>query len=170
MAAALNAFMWIKGADGESRQGGFEKWIEIQSWEWDVEAESSWTKGGGASVGKPSPGKMSWEHYWDRSSPTILGYICTGSAFPTIKLQMCKSVGKDTPKPFWQAVMNEAFITKVTQNATEDGNVSQKVEMVFKEITIDYWQQGVDPKKPGDLTPATTYNWKIAEGKASPGL
>src|SRR5450631_4158634 len=80
MAAALNAFMQIDGAFGESRQGGYEKWIEIQSWEWEVEAETSWTKGGGASVGKPSPGKMSWEHYWDRSSPTLLGYICTGSA------------------------------------------------------------------------------------------
>ncbi len=169
MAAALNAFMKIDGADGESRQGGYEKWIEIQSWEWEVEAETSWTKGGGASVGKPSPGKMSWEHYWDRSSPTLLGYICTGSAFKSIELNMCKSVGQAKPQPFWKAVMKEAFITKVNQSATEEGNVAQKVEMVFKEITIDYWQQGMDPNRPGALTQATSYNWKIAEGKASPG-
>ena len=74
---ALNAFMKIGSAEGEARQGkyGKEKWIELQSWEWEVEAESSWTKGGGASVGKPNPGKLTWEHYFDRSSHLLLGYI-----------------------------------------------------------------------------------------------
>ena len=37
-------------ADGESVQKGHEKWIELQGWDWEVEAESSWTKGGGASA------------------------------------------------------------------------------------------------------------------------
>ena len=37
MASALNAFMKIGKAEGEARQGmyGKEKWIELQSWEWD---------------------------------------------------------------------------------------------------------------------------------------
>ena len=64
MASALNAFMQISNAKGESKQGNgsggngeYKDWIEIQGWEWEVEAETSWTKGGGASVGKPSPGQ-----------------------------------------------------------------------------------------------------------------
>jgi type VI secretion system secreted protein Hcp len=170
MAAALNAFMKIKGAQGESRQGGFEGWIEIQGWEWEVEAETSWTKGGGASVGKPSPGKMNWEHYWDRSSATLLGYICTGSSFAEVELQMCKSIGKDTPKPFFVVQLKEVFITKVNQSATEEGNVQQKVEMVFKEVDIEYFQQGVDKSNPGSLKQATKFHWDIPGGKASPGV
>ena len=169
MAAALNAFMQIDGAEGESRQGGYEKWIEIQSWDWEVEAETSWTKGGGASVGKPSPGKMNWEHYWDRSSATLLGYICTGSAFASVKMHMCKSIGKDKPALFFSVLMKEVFITKVNQSATEEGNVSQKVEMVFKEIDIEYFQQGMDKHNPGALKQATKFHWEIPAGKASPG-
>jgi type VI secretion system secreted protein Hcp len=64
---SLNALMKISKADGECKQAHFENWIEIQSWDWDVEAETSWTKGGGCSVGKPNPGKLNFEHYWDKS-------------------------------------------------------------------------------------------------------
>ena len=109
MASALNAFMKIGKANGESKQEPFEDWIELQSWDWEVEAETSWTKGGGASVGKPSPGKMNWEHTWDRSSSVILGYICTGTAFEKIFLTMCKSTGKADREPFFKVEMREAL-------------------------------------------------------------
>ena len=50
---AVNAFLtFFDKADGESIQKGKEKWIEIQNWDWEIEAETSWTKGGGASVVK----------------------------------------------------------------------------------------------------------------------
>ena len=48
--------------------------------------------------------------------------------------------------------MNEVFITKVNQSATEEGNVVQKVEMVFKHIDIVYKQQGVQADAPGALS------------------
>ena len=169
MASALNAFMKIGKANGESKQKGFENWIELQSWDWEVEAETSWTKGGGASVGKPSPGKMSWEHSWDRSSSVILGYICTGTAFEKIYLTMCKSTGSSTRVPFFRVEMREAFITKVTQSATDEGNVLQKVEMVFKSIAIEYSQQGIDKAKPGGLQVVNQFSWDIPAGKAQPG-
>lgn len=181
MVASLNAFMHISGADGESEQPDAAGWIELQSWEWEVEAETSWTKGGGASVGKPSPSKMSWEHYWDTSSAKLLGYICTGSAFDTIKLRMFKNTGKAAPispaggvvvsgpnrQVFWEAVMKSCFITKVNQSATEDGNVTQKIEMVFKEIQIEYKKQkSID----GSLEKTGLYKWDIPGGTAEPSV
>ena len=170
MASALNAFMKIGKAEGEARQGlyGKDKWIELQSWEWEVEAETSWTKGGGASVGKPSPGKMSWEHYWDKSSHLILGYICTGTAFPHIELHMCKGVGAAEPQVYFKIYMEEAFITKVNQKAGDDGGVVQTVDMVFKTIKIEYAKQGTDKMNPGKLDPFVTYKWDIPAGKAEP--
>src|SRR5437660_12707512 len=90
---SVNALMRISNAKGESKLDGFKDWIEIQSWDWEVEAETSWTKGGGASVGKPNPGKMNWEHYFDRASITLLQYIFTGAAFEEIELRMFKGTG-----------------------------------------------------------------------------
>ncbi len=175
MVASLNAFMQIKGADGESKQGSYKGWIELTNWEWEVTAETNWTKGGGASVGKPNPGSLNWEHYWDKSSPTILGYICTGSAFSEVKLEMCKSVGAGigisgtSLQPYLKVTLHDVFINKVNQSVSEEGGVTQKVEMVFKNIKIDYHQQGGDPAKPGALGPAITYEWDIPGGSASPG-
>jgi type VI secretion system secreted protein Hcp len=170
VATALNAFMKIGEAEGESKQAPYDKppWIEIQAWDWEVEAETSWTKGGGAAVGKPSPGKMNWEHNFDRASNIILSFICTGKSFSKIELQMCKSTGDKGRMPFFTVVMTEAFITKVNQSATEEGNVLQKVEMVFKTIEIQYSQQGLNANNPGALQNVGTFKWDIPAGEASP--
>jgi type VI secretion system secreted protein Hcp len=162
---AVNAFIsFFDKADGESIQKGKEKWIEIQGWDWEVEAESSWTKGGGASVGKPNPGSMSFEHYFDISSTVILGYICNGKAFPKVELQMTKSSAGGKPETYFTMVMEGAFITKVSNSGTEEGNVAQRVEMIFKTVKIDY--KSLDPS--GKLGAVKTFNWDIPAGTASP--
>ena len=163
---AVNAFIsFFDKADGESIQKGKEKWIEIQGWDWDIEAESSWTKGGGASVGKPNPGKLTWQHYFDTSSTVIMGYICTGKAFPKVELQMMKSTGSGSPQTYFTMSMEGAFITKIQNAGTEEGNVMQKVEMVFKTVKIEYRPQD---SKTGKLGAVKTYTWDIPAGTASP--
>ena len=163
---AVNAFLtFFDKADGESLQKSKEKWIEIQGWDWDIEAETSWTKGGGASVGKPNPGKMNWEHYFDTSSTVIMGYICTGKAFPKVQVQMMKTTGSATPETYYTMTMEGAFITKVSNSGTEEGNVTQKIEMVFKTVKIEYKPQN---NKDGTLMAVKTYNWDIPAGTASP--
>jgi type VI secretion system Hcp family effector len=162
----VNAFIsFFDKADGESIQKGKEKWIEIQGWGWEIEAETSWTKGGGASVGKPNPGKMTWEHYFDTSSTVVMGYICTGKAFPKVELQMMKSTGSGSPETYFKMNMEGAFITKVQNTGTEEGNVLQKVEMVFKTVKIEYRAQD---NKTGKLGAVKTYTWDIPAGTASP--
>jgi type VI secretion system secreted protein Hcp len=163
---AINAFVsFFDKADGESIQKGKEKWVEIRSWDWEVEAETSWTKGGGASVGKPNPGKLNFEHLFDTSSIVILGYICTGKAFPKCELQMMKTTGKGTPETYFRMTMEGVFITKVSNAGTEEGTVAQKVEMVFKTVKIEYKPQD---NKTGSLGAAKTYSWDIPAGTASP--
>jgi type VI secretion system Hcp family effector len=150
-------------------QAKFEKWVEIQGWDWEVEAESSWTKGGGASVGKPNPGKFNFEHYYDKSSNIILFYISSGTAFNKIEMKMCKGTGAANLEAFFELTMNDAFITKVSNTAAEDGNVTQKVELVFKDIDIQYKMQGQKGAgTAGKLDAGSTrYFWSIPEGRAT---
>jgi hypothetical protein len=67
---------------------------------------------------------MNWEHYFDTSSTVIMGYICTGKAFPKVELQMMKTTGSATPQTYYTMVMEGAFITKGTNSGTEEGNVA----------------------------------------------
>src|SRR5260221_2649614 len=135
---AVNAFIQFDKVEGESIQKGKEKWIEIEAWDWEVDAETSWTKGGGASVGKPNPGKMTVERYFDTSSTVLINRICCGKAFPKTELQMMKTTGKGNPETYLTISLEGVFITKVSQNGTEEGKVVQKVEFVFKIIKIEY--------------------------------
>ncbi len=168
----INAFLKFSNeAKGESRQENHPNEIEVQGWDWEVEAESSWTKGGGAAVGKPNPSKFNCETYYNRASPVVLKFICSGQAFDSVILTMCKSTGaamapsgpgmkQSYMKDFYRMTMKSAFITKVSQTASEDGNVVQKIELVFKEIKIDYHMQ-LDS---GKLDAAIGFEWNVPSG------
>ena len=151
-----------KFAPGESLQTGHEGkdgWIEIGDWSWDVESESSFLKGTGAAVGKPTPGVMSFSHYYDKSSPTIMQYIVKGTHFKFATLDMLKQTGKDQPEMFFQLIAKDVFITKVASKGGEDGAVSQDIEMVFKQVAMGYKQQN----NKGVLEAAKFFRWNIAE-------
>jgi type VI secretion system Hcp family effector len=163
---ANNAFIsFFDKAEGESIQKSREKWIEIQNWNWEIEAESSWTKGGGASVGKPNPGKISFEHFFDSASIVIMGYICTGKAFPKVEIQMAKTTGRGTPETYFTMKMEGAFITKVFNAGNHEGIVTQLVQMIFKTVAIEYKMQD---NKTGALSAGKIFNWDIPAGTASP--
>jgi type VI secretion system secreted protein Hcp len=151
--------------NGESKLAGdYKGWIELQGWDWEVESESSWTKGGGASVGKPNPQKMTWEHYFDKSSCKLLEFMCKGQAFPRAELHMLKSAkaGNNVGQvPYFKMAMLGTFITKVSNSATEEGNVLQKVEMVFKDVAFHYRPQ---KDEDGSLDAQIEFGWNIPSG------
>ena len=57
------------------------------------------------------------------------------------------------------------FLTKVALASRDDGNLVQRVEMVFKTVRIDYQPQDRRTGRPGA---PTTFAWDIPAGTASP--
>jgi type VI secretion system secreted protein Hcp len=142
---------------------GTAGWIEIKSWSWDVEAETSFTTGGGAAVGKPKPGVISFTHAFDKASPVLLKNIVQGTSFPTVTIELCKSTGKadGTVSTYFKLEMKDAFTTKVANNGGDDGLIDQTVDLVCKEIKIDYQAQ----KQDNSLEAAIKFGWDIAKMK-----
>jgi type VI secretion system secreted protein Hcp len=161
-----NSFIKFEGVPtGESLQENFPGsagWIEIGDWNWDIEAESSFLKGGGAAVGKATPGVLSFSHFFDKSSPQIMRNIVKGVHFAKVEIVMCKQTGAhDLPQEYFRIEMKQAFTTKVSTKGTEDGAVNQDVDMVCKDIYIKYKAQGND----GKLADAGEFQWDIAGNK-----
>ena len=164
-----NAFIWFEGVlPGESTHethNGEKGWIEISDWSWDIEADTSFLKGAGASVGKPQPGTLSISHYYDTASPVIMMKIVQGKHFGKVHVVMLKQTGGEDGKgePYFGITLEEAFITKVSSKGGEDGSVTQDVEMVFKTIAVAYKPQEL---KGGDLakTPKD-FIWDIGKMK-----
>ena len=162
---AANAFItFFDKADGESIQKGKEKWVEIRGWDWEVDAGTSWAAGGGASVGKPNPGKLRFEHLFDTSSTVILASICTGKALPKLELQMLRTGGKGNAETYFAMTMESAFITKVSNAANAEGILLQQVELVFKTVKIEYRPQDLKTGAPGAIK---SFNWNIPGNIAS---
>jgi type VI secretion system secreted protein Hcp len=160
-----NAFIKFSGdVKGESLQEGHagdQGWIEIGDWNWDIEAETSFTKGTGAAVGKPTPGTLSFSHYYDKSSPVIMNNILMGTHFKTARIDMLKQTGQTDGKPqaYFQLNMKDVFITKVSSKGGEDGTVNQDVDMVFKACSIGYRMQ----KNDGTLDKTVLFGWDISQ-------
>lgn len=161
-----NSFIKFEGVPiGESTHAshnGDKGWIEISDWSWDIEADTSFLKGAGASVGKPQPGTMSFSHYYDKSSPVIMQKIVQGKHFPKVAIVMLKQTGAEDGQgePYFGVRMEETFITKVSSKGAEDGSVTQDVEMVFKAISVGYSPQKL---KGGGLDTVVPFTWNIGK-------
>lgn len=160
-----NAFIRFKSQgktiDGESLQKshqGKEGWIEIGDWNWDVEAETNFMKGGGSSVGKATPGALTFTHYYDKSSKGLFKNIIRGTHFDEVELVMLKQTGKDAPEVYFSLIAYNAFTTKVSTKGGEDGSVSQDVDMVFKKVKVEYYAQD----NTGKLSTTNPWTWDIA--------
>ena len=152
----------ITGESTHATHHGSKGWIEISDWSWDIEADTSFLKGAGASVGKPQPGSLSFSHYYDTASPVIMMKIVQGKHFPFVHIVMLKQTGEEDGKgrPYFGITMTEAFITKVSSKGAEDGSVTQDVELVFKTIAVAY-----QPQKEigGDLDKTQDFAWDIGK-------
>jgi type VI secretion system secreted protein Hcp len=162
-----NSFLQFVGGskpiEGESLQDGHEGtagWIEISDWSWDIEAETNFLKGTGASVGKPTAGVLSFSHTYDKSSPVLMQYILKGTHFSKMTIDMLKQTGNESGKPevYFQLNAKDVFVTKVSSKGGEDGAVTQDVEVVFKAIIIGYKMQN----NQGALQAPTQFAWNIA--------
>lgn len=135
---------------GESQldvRKGSDGWIEIEEWGWDIESETSFLKGGGSAVGKPTPQSLTLSKNYDTASPAIFNRIVKGTVFPSVTIHMLKSTGDSgLLGHYFAVVMKDVFITKVSMKGAEDGTVTQDVEMVFKEVSIGYKMQQNDGK------------------------
>jgi type VI secretion system secreted protein Hcp len=163
-----NSFICFDGIKpGESlheTHNGKNGWIEITDWSWDIEADTSYLKGGGAAVGKPTPGTLSFSHYYDVASPTIMLKIVQGKHFPKVHIVMLKQTGSVDGKgePYFGITMEEVFMTKVSSKGAEDGSVTQDVECVFKTIAVAYKKQ----EEGGELTSSPApFIWDIGKMK-----
>ena len=162
---AANAFLtFFEQADGESIQRGREHWVELQGWDWEIEAIAPDNFGGGEGIAKPVPGTLSCTHLFDRSSIVALGFIATGSSFAKVQLDMTRASGKATPETYFAMTMHRVFLTNVSQSGSADGVVSQRLQLAFESVTIDYHAQD----RSGGLSSPVTFSWDIPAGTASP--
>ena len=161
--AAVADDMFLKFSQdilGDSTDPQHPNEIVLLSYTLGVTAETSWTKGGGASVGKPNPGDLQFTAAMNRSTPTILKYITTGRAVPSATLTVrSHGVGNKPGFEYAKYTFEGTFFTSVGQGLTGAGRAINAVSFVYKTLRVQIFAPG----SPGAVSCVL---WDIPAGTA----
>lgn len=130
---------------GESRDAvfnGTNGWNDVSSFEWKVTADSSWIRGGGASVGMPVPQAFANTRKIDSASPGILAAILTGKSFATGELVIrdtSRLVETNSVNTVLRYEFTGIYFTSVKPGAAAgDNGTVETISMVFKTLKMTY--------------------------------
>jgi type VI secretion system secreted protein Hcp len=92
---AFDAFLKIDGVDGEATRKGFEKQMEIQSFNWGASNPATiGAGGGGGGGGKVSLSTFNLTKKSDSASPLLFQSCCDGSHYAKAVVTLNKAGGK----------------------------------------------------------------------------
>jgi type VI protein secretion system component Hcp len=160
--AQAEIFMLVTAVAGDATAKGHERWIRVSSLDWTVEATTSWTQGGGASVGKPKPDALDLIVPTGTWSQHFVRLITQGKALPSVVFDAVASDGR----PLYRMTVEGFFVTEYRLASLPATPLPQDhVSGVFKKVKIEYYAVGAD----GRVT-SSIVEWDVATGISTPGL
>jgi type VI protein secretion system component Hcp len=124
---------------------------EVRVLEFQINAETSFLKGTGAAVGKPTPGSLIIKKTNNQSGNTLLKYIAQGRAIPEVTFEYADA----SNVVYYIITISNAFLTQLHWLSPECATcpkLEQLVGFVFKTL------------KTTDVASGTTATWDIATG------
>ena len=146
---------------GDSVAKGHEKTIEVIDASWQVDAQTSWTRGGGASVGKPNPGGLSLSINTSSATPLLLNRIASGKVINSGRLDVVRSGASGGAVEVLQLSLTSLFVTSLATHISSSGELYDDVTFVFKTIAFSVWKlsatgaQGTEVKTTWDVAAGT---------------
>jgi type VI secretion system secreted protein Hcp len=140
---AVDFFLKVDGADGESTQSGHSNEIKIHSFSWGCSQQTSVSGSGGSAAGKASLSDISIMKDLDKASPEMFKMLLTGKHIATAVLTAQKATGTTTGAPFLTITFGEVFVT--SQQISGSSEIpSESVSFSYNTIKFDYSTQGDD--------------------------
>jgi type VI secretion system secreted protein Hcp len=162
LVAQADIFMLVTALPGDATAKGHEKWIRVSSLDWKAVAQSSWTAGGGASVGKPHPDYIQLtlpSGTWSQHFMRLMGL---GRAQQSIVIDGATSDGR----PLYRATLEGVYVTQYRLMSESAAALPQdELKMIFKKVKIEYYAIAAD----GRVT-STFVEWDIPTGSVLPPL
>jgi type VI secretion system secreted protein Hcp len=115
---ATDCFLKIDGpvVKGESQVKGHEDQIQVLAWSWGMSQTGTTHHGSGGGAGKVNVQDLSFTHYVDTSSPTLILACCKGTHYDKATLTMRKAGGD--PLPYLTIEFKDVIVTSVSGGGT----------------------------------------------------
>jgi type VI secretion system secreted protein Hcp len=160
----FDAYLWIKGVEGESLATGLPQkgCIDIISFSFGASNPSTVSSGkSGLSAGKVHVGGFNIMKKMDAASNVLFAHCCTGDHFNNAEVFMRKATGKDGgQKIFLNYKFEHVMVDSIQWSGSSGGDDSptESVQFAFANFTTTYHKQGMDGKS---MTPVGPVGWDL---------
>jgi type VI secretion system secreted protein Hcp len=158
---AGNLFLNIEGVTGECVETSHVGWIDLFSWQEGLASASSASYGGGGGLGTVQYSDMSFQCQLEKAIPNLMVGCADHKPYPTVKLHATKMGGDGKSWTYLEIILNDALVTNVHMNGTQNDIPTVTVTMAFTKIKTEYWVQ----TETGGKGASTTAGWNAKENK-----
>ncbi|MDR6879769.1 type VI secretion system tube protein Hcp [Bacillus sp. 3255] len=129
-----DVYLKLDGIEGESQARGFEKWIEVQSFSFDVHntAAGASTSGAGSSAGKAVPSTILLNKNFDASSIPLFLNTVTAKSLEKGQIVFVPS-GSEDRKPVITIDLEKVNVSSFSMYET-----NETIELSYGSIAIKY--------------------------------
>jgi type VI secretion system secreted protein Hcp len=146
---AFDAFLTIDGVESQSTRKGFERAIELTSFNWGVNNPSSVMYGEGSGSGKATLSTFNVTKKTDMSSPQLFQACCLGKHFPKATVTLHKAGGTN-PIDYLKLEFKDLFVTDMQwagTSGTGDDVPEEHLAFTFGRVQMTYNTQKADGTK-----------------------
>jgi type VI secretion system secreted protein Hcp len=141
---AFDCFLKIDGIEGESTDKAHANWIELLSFSHGMSQTTSSvvSTAGGATSSRVNMQDFSIVKHFDKATPKLAEYCCTGKHIPSVKVEICRA-GGDKLK-YMEYKLSNAIVSSVRPGGTSHGGDDVPLEEIsfnFGKIEWTYTQQ-----------------------------
>ena len=137
---AVDMFMKIDGANGESKDGNHKNWTDIVSFSWGATQPGTMASGGGLGAGKASFNDLHVVARIDKAAPAVMKHCASGKHLSRIELSVCKAGGQQVE--YTKITLEDVLVSSV-QLSGELNSESVVVNFAFQAAKVkqQYWEQ-----------------------------
>jgi type VI secretion system secreted protein Hcp len=158
---AIDMFLKVEGASGESADANHKDWIDIQSYSWGATQNGTMSSGGGGGSGKASFNDLHVSTSMDKATPSILKHCSSGKHLGEVKLSICKAGGSQIE--YSTVVLKDVLVTSVQFSGGSGEQVQTSYSFQSSKVEQHYWVQTAQGGKGAE----SQMGWDIKENKAT---
>ncbi|CAP44463.1 Hcp family type VI secretion system effector [Bordetella petrii] len=157
---AVDMFMKIDGANGESKDSNHKNWSDIVSFSWGATQPGNMASGGGLGAGKASFNDLHVVARIDKAAPAVMKHCASGKHLGRVELSVCKAGGQQVE--YTKITLEDVLVSSV-QLSGEMNSESVVVNYAFQAAKVkqQYWEQTEQGGKGAESLVA----WDIKQNK-----
>lgn len=140
---AVDFYLKLGDIDGESKDAGLEKWIQVESWSLGASNGASASHGGGLAAGKVSLQDLHFTMKMSSASSKIFLAVASGKHYDTAELRCRKNTGGETPEDFVKIKMSDVMVSSWQTGGSAHGDElpTEQISLAFTKYQMEYFEQ-----------------------------